>query len=108
MNRDQLLLFAESRAKEELYDLRKDPWELHNLAGDSSHRQVLIRLRGILNRWIRETHDQGEKPEPMAMYDSDMKVYVDGIRGKGGEWIEHARLIEANIALMKKWQAQGK
>jgi hypothetical protein len=42
------------------------------------------------------------------MYDSDMKVYVDGIRGKGGEWIEHAERIEANIALMKKWETEGK
>jgi len=43
------------------------------------------------------------------MYDSDMKVYVDGIRSRGGdEWTEHAKLIERNIALMKKWQAEGK
>ena len=108
LNRDQLLIFAEKRPKEELYDLQKDPWELHNLADDSSSQQILKRLRRILNQWIRETDDRGEKAEPMAMYDSDMKVYVDGIRSQGGEWIEHARLIEANIALMKKWQAEGK
>jgi len=37
-----------------------------------------------------------------------MKVYVDGIQSRGGEWIAHAKRIEANIALMKKWQAEGK
>lgn len=36
----------------------------------------------------------------MEMYDSDMKVYVDGIQSRGGEWTEHAKRIEANIALM--------
>jgi len=108
LNRDQLLIFAQKRPKEELYDLQKDPWELHNLAHDSSNQRVLKRLRGILNQWIRETPDQGEKPEPTAMYDSDMKVYVDGIQNRGGEWIAHAKRIEANIALMKKWEAEGK
>jgi hypothetical protein len=106
LNRDQLLIFAEKRPKEELYDLQNDPWELHNLADDSSHKQTLERLREILNRWIRETHDRAEQPEPMTMYDSDMKVYVDGMRNGGS--IEHAGRIEANIALMKKWRAEGK
>ena len=108
LNREQSLIFAGKRPEEELYDLRQDPWELHNLAQDTSHRRTLERLREILDRWIRQTHDRAEKPEPAAMYDSDMKVYVDGIRNRGGEWIEHAKLIESNIALMKKWQAQGK
>lgn len=108
LNRDQSLIFAEKRPEEELYDLQKDPWELYNLAYDSSGQQVLKKLRRILDRWIQETDDQGQKPEPMAMYDSDMKFYVDGIRSRGGEWIEHAERIKANIALMKKWQAEGK
>jgi arylsulfatase A-like enzyme len=106
LNRDQLLIFAEKRPKEELYDLQNDPWELHNLAHDSSHKQTLEKLREILNNWIRETHDRAEQPEPMTMYDSDMKVYVDGMRNGGS--IEHAGRIEANIALMKKWRAEGK
>ena len=105
LNRDQLLIFAEKRPEEELYDLQNDPWELHNLADDSSHKQTLERLREILNRWIQETHDRAEQPEPMTMYDSDMKVYVDGMRNSGS--IAQAELIEANIALMKKWQAEG-
>ncbi|MBN2317243.1 MAG: sulfatase [Sedimentisphaerales bacterium] len=109
LNRDQELIFAERRPKEELYDLQKDPWELHNLAGDDSHRRILSNMRKILDQWIRETNDQGQYRESKAMYDSDMKVYVDGIRKRGGEeWIEHAKLIERNIALMKKWQAEGR
>jgi len=109
LNRDQELIFAQRRPKEELYDLQKDPWELHNLAYDSAHRRLLRNMRLILDKWIRETKDRGQYSEPTAMYDSDMKVYVDGIRSRGGdEWTEHAKLIERNIALMKKWQAEGK
>ena len=39
---------------EELYDLKTDPVDLHNLAGDPAHRQTLERLRA---RWVqlRET-----------------------------------------------------
>jgi hypothetical protein len=40
------------------------------------------------------------------MYDSDMKVYLDGMRKKGNN--AHADVIQANIDLMKKWQSQGK
>lgn len=108
LNRDQLLIFAEERAPEELYDLKNDPYELHNLAGDPAHQDTLARLRRTLNKWIEKTGDRGTKPEPMAMYDSDMKVYVDGIRNRGGEWIKHAKRIEDNIALMKRWAAEGK
>ncbi len=109
LNRYQKLIMAERRPKEELYDLQKDPWELYNLAYDASQRRILNNMRKILDKWIRETNDRGRYPESRAMYDSDMKVYVDGMRNRGGdEWFEHAKLIERNIALMKKWQAEGK
>lgn len=108
LNSIQMLLFAGERPVEELYDLQRDPWELHNLAGQDDQQKVLKRCRRMLAKWIEETGDRGEKPEPEAMYDSDMKVYVDGIRKRGGEWIAHAQRIEANIALMKKWAAEGK
>ncbi len=109
LNRDQKLIMAERRPKEELYDLQKDPWELHNLAGDDSHRRILSNMRKMLDQWIRETNDRGQHRESEAMYDSDMKVYVDGMKKRSGdEWARHAELIERNIALMKKWQAEGK
>ncbi len=109
LNRVQSLIMAETRPPEELYDLQNDPWEFHNLADDSSHQRRLKRLRRTLDHWIERTGDQGQNPEPAAMYDSDMKVYVDGIRKRGGNvWSAHAKLIEDNIALMKKWAAEGK
>ena len=108
LNRDQMLIMAPFRPEEELFDLQADPHELNNLAADPAYRETLLELREKLNEWIAETGDQGQETEPAAMYDSDMKVYVDGIRRKGGEWVDHAAVIEANIAQMKAWAAEGK
>jgi len=48
---------------EELYDLQTDPWEIHNLAGQPDHQATLERFRGVLEKWIEETDDQGRVPE---------------------------------------------
>ena len=48
---------------EELYDLQKDPLELHNLAGDPAHQQSLVELRARLHRWMIEKRDTGFLPE---------------------------------------------
>lgn len=101
------LLFSPSRAEEELYDLQTDPWELNNLASDEKHKGTLKQLRERLNRWMDETNDLGRKPESVDMFDSDMKVYVDGMQRKKGD-PQHLQNIINNIALMKKWAAEGK
>jgi N-sulfoglucosamine sulfohydrolase len=41
----------------ELYDLRNDPWEFHNLAGDPRYAEQLIRLKRRLAEWQEETND---------------------------------------------------
>jgi arylsulfatase A-like enzyme len=89
------LLFSPTRPAEELYDWNADPWQLHNLADDSAHRETLEALRTRLDRWI-EANDRG--PESEEMYDSDMAVYV----GNGNP------LVERNIARMKQWAREGK
>lgn len=58
---------ARRRPDEELYDLIDDPHEIHNLAADPKHRMKLIELRAILDRWILETKDQGQIPEPASV-----------------------------------------
>jgi hypothetical protein len=96
------LLFAPTRPAEELYEWTTDRWQVTNLADAPAHRETLETLRARLDRWIVETKDRG--PESEAMYDSDMAVYVGGRSGK--EKSESA--TEKNIALMKKWAAEGK
>ena len=102
----QNLLLSPKRAKEELYDLKYDPWELQNLAGESKHSKVLQKMRKTLDQWIIATKDRGQGVESMKMYDSDMQLYLDGLakRGRG----DHLAEINANIALMKKWWKEGK
>ena len=51
------------RSPEELYDLNTDPDETKNLANDPAYRDKLAELRGVLENWIRETHDTGLMPE---------------------------------------------
>jgi len=90
------LLFSPARPAEELYQWRSDRWQIENLAQQAEHQPALLRLRQALDQWMLATHDQG--PESDAMYDSDMAVYV----GRGNPQ------VEANIAQMKCWAAEGK
>ncbi len=97
-------LFTTPRPKEELYDRLSDPWELNNLAEDPDHAKILNELRGILEDWIAETNDQGQHPEPAAVYDEDMAVYLANQKRHA----EYVRTLKANIAQMKAWAAEGK
>jgi N-sulfoglucosamine sulfohydrolase len=45
------------RPREELYDLEKDPHELHNVADDPKYAEVLADLRGRLKEWQVRTKD---------------------------------------------------
>jgi N-sulfoglucosamine sulfohydrolase len=45
------------RPREELYDLAKDPHELHNVVGDPAHAAVLADLRQRVRAWQQETND---------------------------------------------------
>lgn len=103
----QQLLFSATRAKEELYDLQRDPHETVNLATNPKHAAVLRKLRTELDDWMTSTNDQGRVPESAEMYDSDMQVYLDAIRRRQGDG-EHLKRIEDNIAQMKRWAAEGK
>lgn len=96
------LLFAPTRAKEELYDLDADPFELTNLADDPRHLETLETLRRRSELWSDVTGDHGREPEPWSMYDSDMRTYL------GEKTDAQSDVLRANIALMKKWAAEGK
>jgi arylsulfatase A-like enzyme len=90
------LLLSPTRPKEELYDVKADPFERLNLADDPAHQTTLTSMRARLDQWIVETRDRG--PEPESMFDSDMKVYLQRPNPS----------VERNIQLMKAWAKEGK
>ena len=55
--------WADERVAEELYDLENDPHEIRNLAGDLKYKKVLDEHRQALEKWMKETDDQGQYPE---------------------------------------------
>lgn len=64
-NANQRDVFLNPRPREELYDVRRDPHQLKNLAADASAQDALRQLGGVLDRWVRETGDTiPAKPTP--------------------------------------------
>ncbi|QDV86439.1 sulfatase [Planctomycetes bacterium TBK1r] len=107
LNDTQALLFRQTRPTEELYDLKNDPHEIHNLAGDPLFAAKLTEMRQRLDVWMQETDDQGRQAESEQMYDSDMKVYTDRLSLPKFD-PKQLTTVQKNIALMKQWASEGK
>ncbi len=57
LNAAQAQLFQVPRPEIEFYDLEADPWELNNLAGESTHGDALREHFALLQAWREETGD---------------------------------------------------
>jgi hypothetical protein len=90
------LLFSPSRPTEELYEYQNDRWQVTNLAANPEFRAILEEHRQLLDQQLITTRDPA--PETPAQYDSDMAEYLK----------RKNPVVEANIALMKKWATEGK
>ena len=55
----QQMILADTKPKEELYDLQADPHEVNNLAQSPQHQKTLEKLRPLLDEWIADTKDRG-------------------------------------------------
>jgi len=55
------------RPQFELYDLRSDPYELHNLADDPAYKNVRGCLKKELDRWMEQQGDEGVRTEEQAL-----------------------------------------
>ncbi|MGB9619145.1 MAG: hypothetical protein ACPL7K_01880, partial [Armatimonadota bacterium] len=51
------------RPEEELFDLKKDPWQLTNVAGKPEYEAARKKLRTALDDWMRRTDDPRAKGE---------------------------------------------
>lgn len=63
LNETQKVLTAPHMPAEELYDIKADPRQIKNLAGDPKYADVLKRMREATDRWIEQSDDQGRTPE---------------------------------------------
>ena len=107
LNRIQQYLLAPTRPEEELYDLSKDPHEIHNLAGKNRYDKVLNEMRHRLLEGEEQTGDKGVHGETSEMYDSDMQVYIDTLEKRRQDPKRLAE-IKSNIQQMKQWASEGK
>ena len=75
---EQDLFMSARRPEEELYDLKADRYEVHNLAGSPDHAAKLQEMRGALDNWITETDDKGQTLEGPLPASYDVRSNVDG------------------------------
>lgn len=71
------LLYADTRPREELYDLSVDPHQLTNLATDPAYAGQLGQFRTQLATWSVETNDRSGEPDP------DLQNLLDWLDGPG-------------------------
>ncbi len=101
----QSLLFRDRRPAEELYDLQADPHEILNLADDPVYSSQLDEMRKRLDSWMETSGDKGRQSESEVMYESDMALYRNRLKGR---FPERLKILENNISLMEKWSKEGK
>ncbi len=63
----------DTRPVEELYNLKTDPWEIYNLAGDTAFENKLVQLRELMDS-ILLTYDKGIYPEDPKEIDFAKKM----------------------------------
>jgi N-sulfoglucosamine sulfohydrolase len=63
LNEEQMIWFRTSKPDEELFDVKNDPYEFHNLANDPKHKGKLIELRTKHQEWLKKYRDLGAVSE---------------------------------------------
>jgi len=86
---------ADYKPAEELYDLEKDPHEIHNLAESPDYQEILAHLRTVHRDWVIQTRDLGLLPESeMLARQNTLGNCMAILRQSDGEALL-SRLIEA-------------
>jgi arylsulfatase A-like enzyme len=101
------LLFSKERPREELYNVVLDKYQYVNLASDPNMKKQLKEMRSILANWEKKTKDMGRNIESEEVYSSEM----DGLMNQteaNPRLADRVKKRWENIALMKKWAAEGK
>ncbi|MGE4490283.1 MAG: sulfatase/phosphatase domain-containing protein, partial [Kiritimatiellales bacterium] len=59
LSETEMTFFRDRKPAEELYDLKKDPNQLHNLAGNPEYAEVLSQMRSMETDWQSRHKDYG-------------------------------------------------
>ena len=59
LNEDQIYWFRKTKDSDELYDLKNDPFELHNIALKPEYSVELERLKKVMDLWLQQIDDKG-------------------------------------------------
>jgi len=115
LNELQSRFYQPTRPAEELYDIKKDPFEINNLALNPKYKRELAQMRSVLYNWMDETNDAGLIPEPI-LEDLGKKYGNKYTAMKQPEFADiHKRLIQIieagesqnNAVLLEKIKSQN-
>ena len=88
--------FWGTKPPEELYDVKNDPWEIHNLAYDKNYSSILKKMREATDQWTSEIKDTGFLIEGEMLDDTNETTIYDFVRSSK---IDIDRIIKAaNLA----------
>lgn len=76
--------FWKIKPVEELFDVKKDPHNIHNLAQDPAYKKVLNRMRKENWKWMLQVRDVGFIPEAMILKKSKTTTLYE--YGRSGEY----------------------
>jgi arylsulfatase A-like enzyme len=68
LNGAQSLFASPGKPIEELFDLRADPDEVHNLAADPAHKKTLVDLRARVDGFVQENDRLVTPEDPIDVY----------------------------------------
>ena len=86
-------------AEEELYDVEKDPYEIHNLATIPAYREVREDMKERLVRWQAEAMDHGMFPDPPALVEHFRQYGVTSEAQHAKRFRELKEQVEKEIKL---------
>ncbi len=78
-------IFINNRPYEELFNCRKDPMQLVNLASVPEYNDIMENMRMVLKRWIEETGDNVPEKLTADWFDRDSGLRLEEMNGIRGE-----------------------